>query len=85
MIPDWLKSFFGRGAAAIVATFSLWLLSHFGIEMSPDQKASLTEGLTLLGTGVFLLLYAFFHKLFNRWLAPHDTASRIPNPPPIQQ
>lgn len=77
-----MRVLIARVAAAIVAVLVTFLAGKFGVEVSEDARATLTEGVTLIGLGVWGISYGVLHKLMNRKLNPADTAKSNPAPPP---
>lgn len=70
-----MRAIIGRVAAAIVAMLVTFLAGSLGLEVTEETRATLTEAVTLLGLAFWGILYAIFHKLINRRLAPQDTAA----------
>lgn len=69
-----MRPYISRIAAALVATLLTWLAGRFGVEVSADVRASLVETVTLLGLGLWGLLYAIGHRLIDRRVNPADVA-----------
>lgn len=69
-----MRAIIGRIAAAVVATLLTWLAGSLGLEVTEETRATLVEAVTLLGLGLWGVLYAVAHKTLNRWLNPGDTA-----------
>lgn len=69
-----MRAIFSRIAAAIVAVFLTFVAGTLGIEVSPAVHDSLVEGVTLLGLGIWGVLYALLHRLIDRRINPSDAA-----------
>lgn len=75
MIPDWLRPVAPRVAGALVAALVTWLAAHFGIIVPEEDKAKITEGVTILLMLIFTVVYALSHKLFSIKANPADAAT----------
>lgn len=72
-----MRAIIGRVAAVLIGGLVAWLAGSFGLEVSEEATVALTEGLTMLGMGVWLISYGIAHKLINRKVNPAD-AARVP-------
>lgn len=70
-----MRAIIGRVAAAIVAAALTWVAGVAGIEVTQETAATLTEAVTLLGMGLFTIMYAVGHRLIDRRINPADAAS----------
>lgn len=73
MFTDLFRAIGGR-VVAVVAGGIVTLLTGIGLEVDADGVARISEGVNLIGLTIFTSVYAFVHKLLNRWLNPADTA-----------
>lgn len=69
-----MRAIFARFAAAIVAVAVTFLAGTLGIEVTEDTRATLTEAVTLLGLGLWGVVYAVVHRLISRKVNPMDAA-----------
>jgi hypothetical protein len=69
-----MRAIIGRVAAVVVGAAVVWVADAAGVHVSPDATAVLTEGLTMLGLGIWLVVYAVGHKLIDRRINPGDVA-----------
>jgi hypothetical protein len=69
-----MRTILSRIAAAIVAVFLTFVAGTLGVEVSPAVHDSLVEGVTLLGLGIWGVLYALLHRLIDRRINPTDAA-----------
>ena len=74
-MPDWLRPIVPRIAGAAVAAIVTWLAAHFGIIVPEEDKAKLTEGVTILLMLIFTVVYALTHKLVSVKANPADAAT----------
>lgn len=70
-----MRAIIARIAAAVIAVLLTFLAGTLGVEVSPETTATLTEGVTLIGLGLWGIVYAVFHKLLNRRINPSDSAA----------
>ena len=70
-----MRAIIGRIAAAIVAFLVIWIAGTLGVEVTEQTAATFTEAVTLLGMGLFTLVYAMVHKIINARINPTDAAS----------
>jgi peptidoglycan L-alanyl-D-glutamate endopeptidase CwlK len=77
---DPMRTIISRIAAAIVAVLLTFVAGTLGVDVSPAIHDSLVEGVTLLGLGVWGILYAVLHKLIDHKINPTDVAK---HPGPI--
>lgn len=77
---DPMRAIISRVAAAIVAVLLTFFAGTLGVEVSPAVHDSLVEGVTLLGLGLWGVLYALLHRLIDRKINPADVAK---HPGPI--
>jgi uncharacterized protein (DUF697 family) len=73
-----MRSLIGRLIAIVAAAIVTFLADTLGLEVTPEASEAITDGLNLLGTGLFFVGYASFHKFVNHWLAPADSAGQEP-------
>lgn len=71
-----MRPIIGRVAAALVATALTWLVGAMGVEVTEETRATLVEAVTLLGLGIWGILYAVIHKTLDRWLNQAGTGSQ---------
>lgn len=74
-----MRSIISRFAGAVVAGLVTWLVGTFGIEVTAEDAATLTEAVTIVGMIVFGVVYGIVHKLIDRRVNPLD-AARVPPP-----
>jgi hypothetical protein len=70
-----MRALISRIAAVAVGAVAMWLAAALGVQVTPDAVAVLTEGVTLLGMGLWLTVYAVAHKLIDRRVNPLDAAA----------
>lgn len=71
---DPMRAIISRVAAAIVAVLLTFFAGTLGVEVSPAVHDSLVEGVTMLGLGLWGVLYALLHRLIDRKINPADVA-----------
>jgi hypothetical protein len=69
-----MRAIISRIAAVVVGALVVWLADAAGVHVSPEATAALTEGLTMLGIGLWMAAYAVAHKLIDRRINPADVA-----------
>lgn len=73
MIPDTLRPWLGRIAAILVSGLAGLLFAKFGIEVSDNERAVLSE---VVGTVLIMLTgYVLTHVSINKVVNPEDASS----------
>lgn len=70
-----MRAIIGRVVAVLAGAIITFLTGTLGLPVSDAAAGYLTEALTALGMGVWLIAYAVVHKLINRKINPGDTAA----------
>lgn len=73
-----MRTVFARIAAVIAAGIVTFLSGKLGLDVTEEARVAITEGITMLGMAVWLLLYGIFHKVINRFINPGDVAKPLP-------
>ena len=73
MIPDAIRPALARIIGAAAAALSVWVMKHFGHELSPDLQSAFGD----IGVFVAFAVYASVHKAVSVKTNPTDAASPV--------
>jgi hypothetical protein len=74
-VPDFLKPYISRVIAAMIGGFFSWLAAK-SINVDADTQQQAIAAITGIATVVFGILYAVFHKVFDKFVNPGDAAAQ---------
>jgi hypothetical protein len=73
-----MRSIIGRLIGVLGGGLIVVLTDTLGLDVTPEAAVAITDGLNLLGTGLFFVGYAAVHKAANHYIAPLDSAGVEP-------